>query len=115
MKPARSFTGEIVYTLVLLAAVIVVRIIADRPFAVESRYVYGLYSVLSKTYRFLWGWIPFSLGDLLYISAGIWLIVKAVRFTRYLLRRQFSRVGLFLGAFRYFRLAIWIYLIFNIS
>lgn len=114
MKPARSFTGEIAYTAILLIGVLSVRIIASRWHWVETGFTYGFYDRLSKLFRYTWGWVPFSIGDLIYIAVFIWLIVKLLRLVRILAKRKFSRSVFLLGAFRYFRLAIWVYLVFNI-
>ncbi|WP_336516742.1 DUF3810 domain-containing protein [Pollutibacter soli] len=114
MKPARSFTGEIVFTSVLLLGVFIIRIIASNRFWVEEGYTFGLYQGLSVIFRYTWGWVPFSIGDLLYIGLFIWLVVKLLKFIKILARKKFSRASFLLGGFRYFRLAIWIYLIFNI-
>lgn len=114
MKPARSFTGEIVYTAILLSGVLAIRIIAARWQWVENAYTYGFYQKLSKLFRYTWGRAPVSIGDLLYIAVFIWLIMKLLKLIKILAARKFSRSAFLLGAFRYFRLAIWIYLIFNI-
>lgn len=52
--------------LFLLAQVIAVRILSLFPQFVESAYSNGIYVWLSTAERFLFGWIPFSLGDLIY-------------------------------------------------
>lgn len=49
---------------------------------VERFYTQGLYPPVSVLLRTLFGWIPFSAGDLLYILAGGWMVwglVKVVR------------------------------------
>ena len=113
MKRVRSFTSELVYTGILLAAVLLIRFIAFKPAWVESGYTYGLYWRLSKLFRYLFGWIPFSFGDIVYIAAATWLIFKLYRLVRTLAKRQFNRYSFMAGGFYYFRLAIWIYLVFN--
>ncbi|HWJ27109.1 MAG TPA: hypothetical protein VNS32_11240, partial [Flavisolibacter sp.] len=35
---------------------------------VERYYTYGFYPVAANTQRLLFGWIPFSIGDLLYLA-----------------------------------------------
>ena len=53
------------------------------PEFVEQFYSNGLYVFLSKLSRYIFGWIPFSVGDILYTLAGIyvirWLIINRKR------------------------------------
>lgn len=53
------------------------------PEFVEQFYSNGLYVFLSKLMHYVFGWIPFSVGDILYTLAGIyiirWLIVNRKR------------------------------------
>ena len=53
------------------------------PEFVEQFYSNGLYVFISKLMRYTFGWIPFSVGDLFYTLAGIylirWLIVNRTR------------------------------------
>ncbi len=114
MKRVRSFSSELIYTGALLLAVLLIRIIAEHPLWIESAYTYGLYKHLSRIFRFILGRIPFSVGDLIYILIAIWLIFKLFKLVQTLISRKYNRYGFLTGAFRYFRLAIWIYLVFNV-
>lgn len=58
---------------------------------VERNYSRGLYPVIAKIQRFLFGWIPFSIGDLFYCFLIIVLVYKIGRFFGLLFRRQLSR------------------------
>lgn len=44
------------------------------PEFVEQYYSNGLYVFLSKLSRYVFGWLPFSIGDIFYTLAGIYLI-----------------------------------------
>jgi hypothetical protein len=65
------------------------------PGLVESLYSRGIYPYLSAAQRFLLGWIPFSVGDLLYTL----LFLHVVRFL-YRHLRQIRRPGKALSALR---------------
>lgn len=69
------------YPLVLAIAlpvqIIGIKILSYFPYFIERYYSHGLYPILAKTERFLFGWLPFSLGDLLYI-VGVFLILRWV-------------------------------------
>lgn len=53
---------------------------AARPEWVEQWYSRGLYPWLSGFFRFLYGWIPFSVGDLLYFALGLLALGYLVRY-----------------------------------
>jgi hypothetical protein len=64
---------------------------------VERNYSLAVYPLLAKIQRVLFGWIPFSVGDLFYAFLIIVLLYKMFRFTRTLVRKQMNR-KYFIGA-----------------
>lgn len=66
--------------LVLLA--IGIRIFSYFPDAVELYYSNGFYPAFSRAQRWLFGWIPFSVGDILYALFVLYLIYKLVDMIR---------------------------------
>ncbi|WP_407556295.1 DUF3810 domain-containing protein [Winogradskyella sp. 4-2091] len=56
------------------------------PEFVEQFYSNGIYQFLSKLSRYVFGWLPFSIGDIFYTLAGIylirWLIVNRKRIVK---------------------------------
>ncbi len=62
---------------------LIVKLLARYPEFIETYYSKGLYPITSKMLRYTFGWIPFSIGDLLYTVAGIyairWLILNRKR------------------------------------
>jgi hypothetical protein len=75
------------FLLLLVAVVLVLKLVSQNESWVESGYTYGVYPVISRMMRFLTGWLPFSLGDLLYFAAGlgvirfIWRSIRAMHKT----------------------------------
>jgi hypothetical protein len=67
-------------TLFLLVQVVFIKIIANHPDIVERYYSKGLYPHISSFLRVLFGWIPFSFGDLFYLFILLWFIYKIIRF-----------------------------------
>jgi hypothetical protein len=57
---------------------------------VEQYYSQGVYPFVSKFLRYLFGWLPFSIGDFFYGSVILWLIVKLVKITKMAARRKLS-------------------------
>jgi len=73
----------------------------------------GVYIFLSGLQRILFGWLPFSAGDILYLGAIIWLIVALVRMVRRFIRRQagWGWFGRFIR--RTVFVLLWVYVLFN--
>ena len=58
---------------------------------VENNYTYGVYPVITKIQRVLFGWIPFSVGDLFYGFLGLIVIFRSFRFFKLLFRKKLTR------------------------
>lgn len=65
-----------VIALSLIPQIIAVKWLSHHPELVETYYSKGYYSYISKFFRMLYGWIPFSVGDVLYAA----LIIFAFRY-----------------------------------
>src|SRR3954465_13186366 len=78
--------------LVLAILTIPIKLFSFCPFAVEKYYSTGLYPIISRLLRFLFGWIPFSLGDVLYLLAGIWLVIQTIRFFAAIFKRRANKI-----------------------
>lgn len=81
---------------------------------VEYFYTYGIYPFISKFFRFLSGWIPFSLGDVLYVLAVFWLIFKIIKNIRLLYKRGWNRKIFFQKVGNAALLLLYVYVIFNL-
>lgn len=81
---------------------------------VENYYTYGFYPYISSFLRILLGWIPFSVGDIFYTAAVIYLVIKVWKFLRLLIKTRapayFSRLLLI----KYLKLVLLIYIAFNV-
>src|SRR5258705_9834724 len=62
--------------LIPFSLVVIINIVSNFPEYVEKYYSSGVYQYISAGLRILLGWLPFSIGDLLYLSAGLWLVVR---------------------------------------
>ncbi|MBS1665663.1 MAG: DUF3810 domain-containing protein [Bacteroidetes bacterium] len=97
----------------LVVLAVVIKVFSMWPDAVEKYYSRGFYLFLSRLQRILFGWIPFSIGDVFYGILLIGGIYGLVRLIRRLVRREAGWQWL-LGAFRrvvFFLL--WVYVLFN--
>ncbi|HEX6192042.1 MAG TPA: DUF3810 domain-containing protein [Chitinophagaceae bacterium] len=100
--------------LILFGVGLAIRIFSLFPSWVEQWYSQGLYPVVSIVQRFLFGWIPFSFGDIVYGSAVIYLIVSLYNFICTLIKRKVNRGYLYGAAKKIVLIALWIYVLFNI-
>lgn len=63
-----------ILTIILIMEWAFIQIIAQYPSTIEKLYSNGLYLYISKILRLLFGWIPISIGDLLYLFIGIFIL-----------------------------------------
>lgn len=75
----------------LIVLAIIIKIISSNPAWVERYYTYGLYPVITNILRLSLGWVPFSIGDILYIGVIIWLVYKIVGLIKRVRKKQFSK------------------------
>jgi hypothetical protein len=81
---------------------------------VENYYTYGIYPAISQVQRLLFGWIPFSIGDLFYAFLIIIIIYKLYRFFRLIFKRQFTRQYLTAGLQQGIFFILFVYVCFNL-
>ncbi|GHC54173.1 DUF3810 domain-containing protein [Ulvibacter litoralis] len=76
---------KIIVALLLPFQVIVLQILKNYPTFIEQYYSQGLYLIISKISRYLFGWIPFSMGDIFYLLIGVlairWIYKNILRLT----------------------------------
>ena len=100
--------------IVLLVLFAAIKIFSIFPGAVETYYSGMIYPVITAIQRILLGWLPFSVGDILYGLTGVWLLVKVYKFFTVIFKRQANRF-FWLNSLRqagFFILGV--YVIFNI-
>lgn len=82
---------------VLILLVILIKFASGYPHFIEHYYSNGLYPVISRCQRFLFGWIPFSIGDLLYAIFILIALFKTGRLLKMIFKRTFNRYFLISG------------------
>ncbi len=85
-------------------------IVQHYPVIIEKYYSNGIFPVIATMQRIVTGWVPFSLGDLLYFIVAVWLLFKLFS----IFKGKYSWQGFFysLGKFTYRLLAL--YIVFNL-
>jgi hypothetical protein len=92
----------------LLIQIVLVQIISFFPEFIEGFYSNGLYTSISNLSRVLYGLIPFSVGDLCYLFAIVFLIIGYIKIRKI---SKFSWKDRFLKILSYFSI---FYFLFNI-
>src|SRR5688572_14566380 len=58
---------------------------------VEKYFTYGIYPAISGFLRMLFGWLPISVGDLLYVAAIVYIALKGWKLAKQIRRRSVER------------------------
>jgi hypothetical protein len=74
-----------------LSLAIIVKCMSLFPNWVENVYLPYLYTPLSKLQRILLGWLPFSLGDIIYLFVTIGILYLIFKVVQKIYKRTFSR------------------------
>ncbi len=101
-------------TLVLLAIAVSIHLYSADEVRVENQYSTVFYPALAHFMRQLFGWLPFSFGDLLYGLAILWLILKGLKAIKYLLKRQVNTQRFTKGAIKIVNILLLLYIFFNV-
>jgi hypothetical protein len=110
---------KLILALSIIPQIILLKVLAHFPNVIESVYSQGIYIWISKMMRYAFGWIPFSVGDVLYTLLGLyilrWLYINRKRIIKdsknwFLDVLSAISVGYFafhiLWAFNYYRLPL---------
>src|SRR6266705_1457299 len=77
--------------LLLIVLTILIKWMSWYPVWVEKNYSLGLYPFIAKVQRILFGWIPFSFGDIFYACLILVALYKTFQFLKALFRRRVTR------------------------
>jgi len=95
-----------------LAIAVGISIVSRFPAFIEKYYSGFIYPAIGTTLRFLFGWLPFSIGDLLYLFAILWLIVRFYKTGKAVFKRRVSKES-FLNSLRItIAVLLWIFVLF---
>jgi len=103
------------WLLFLLILALVIKLFSLDPSRVERYYTYGFYPHFSAFMRILLGWIPFSMGDILYVTAFLLLVGKTWKLISLLAKRKVKEYLSWILFRKYLKLVLWIYIIFNLA
>lgn len=103
--------NKALFAFILLA--LVIKIFSLFPEAVERYYSNGIYPVTGKLQRALFGWIPFSVGDLFYAVLVLLLLNKLVVLVKKLRRKETHRAYWLGGLKQLVWVVVLVYVFFN--
>jgi hypothetical protein len=99
--------------LILLVPALVIKIFSLSPSLVEQYYSTGIYPHIASFQRILFGWIPFSVGDIFYAVVVVWLITQVIRLIKVIKRKQANRQYFILAGQRIIKVVLIVYISFN--
>lgn len=98
----------------LVILTIVIKWISLYPDWVERNYSRGIYPVIAKLQRFLFGWIPFSIGDVFYGFLILVIFYKTFSLFKTIFRKQFTRQYFITGLQQIIFFFLFVYVFFNL-
>lgn len=109
----KSFFRDPVLLLFSLVAFLL-RLFTFQAAWVERWYTFGLYPLIAKNMRAALGWVPFSVGDALYILAIFWALSKIWKLLLLLRSKNFKEHFTWLLFRKYLKLCLIVYVVFNL-
>ena len=80
---------QLIFIGILLLFSFLIHLFSASRLRVEQYFSSDFYIVISKILRFLFGWIPFSIGDILYGLVFLWLIAKVIKAIKAVVAKKF--------------------------
>jgi hypothetical protein len=93
---------------------ILIKWVSWYPGWVERNYTYGVYPLISKVQRFLFGWLPFSIGDVFYGFVALLLLWRTFRFFKIIFQKKFTRKYFIKSLQQVIFIFLFIYVTFNL-
>lgn len=76
----------------LLGIAICIRAIAINENMVESFYATSVYARIGSFFRLLFGWLPFSIGDILYMIVIVYMILKCIGLVKFIKNNRVTAI-----------------------
>ncbi len=106
----KKLTVNQILTFLLVVQIILVKLVSRFPNFIEYYYSNGIYPFISKIFRSVFGWLPFSMGDLYYFLLGLVLLISIFRFIKNKgknAKRQLFKFGAYLSVFYFLFHLLW--------
>jgi hypothetical protein len=99
---------------ILLVIALLIRFFSDNSIWVEAYYSNGIYPPISSFLKFFTGLFPFSVGDVLYTLAFIWLIWRFADLIKAIVRKEMTTAIIVRSLAKASIILLTIYIIFNL-
>lgn len=99
--------------IILIFLALSIKIFSLFPYVVEQYYTNGIYPYISQTQRILFGWVPFSIGDICYLVVSIILIKNIFTFLKAVFKKQVTKQLLVRSVKQMAFISLLIYVLFN--
>jgi len=109
MKPGKNW----LFTLILVVIAVFIHLYSTNSLRVENQFSGRIYPAFGRFLRHLFGWIPFSIGDVLYGLLILWLTWKMVKALKAFIKKEVTLQRLSSGAGKAVRILIIVYILFN--
>jgi hypothetical protein len=103
---------KLLHTLALLLVIFLLKSLANSATLVEKWYSNGLYKSISQLLRSLFGWVPFSVGDLLYLFVVLFFIYQLGKIIATIYKKQFTWATVKNSLHKLLRASLYTYLFF---
>ena len=110
----RALKRRLVWLAGLTLVIIFIKIVSGNSQWVEAVYSTKLYATFSSFLRIIFGWLPFSIGDIFYLLVIVWFIWKLMRFSTKLFKRQLNRKWFVRTGYMLLIIGMVVYIVFNI-
>ncbi len=94
--------------------IVLIKVLSLNPHLVEKYYSTGIYPYIAQTFRVLFGWLPFSFGDLLYTAAALYAVIKLYKLLIIIRRKKINFLLFRRFVFKVAFLLALIYVCFNV-
>src|SRR5579863_8840371 len=98
----------------LLILTVLIKIFSFFPGAVEKYYSTGIYQFMARLLRLLFGWIPFSIGDIFYAVIAVYLLINLISFIKKIFKKQIKKDSFFSFFKKIIFITLVIYVAFNV-
>lgn len=113
-KDKKSLRRRGLKIVVLVIVIVIIKIFSNNLSWVEILYTEKFYNIFSSLLRMVFGWLPFSIGDIIYCVAILWLIWKFCSFFFKLFKKQLNKKWFINTGYHLLMILMLIYIIFNI-
>jgi hypothetical protein len=103
------------YLIIFLLLAVLIKLFSLNEAWVEQCYSTEFYPFISKILRLLLGWIPFSIGDLFYLGAFIWLVFKTWKLLQLVRKRKMKEHFSWMLFRKYLKLSLLLYFVFSLN